>query len=302
MKKIVIILTLIMMLAFAGCANNGGDSDTNPPSFYGGSQGVIAEFEQMGLIDGGLETVWVNTDFPIYVTIKNKGEEIIEPNDLSVTIQGVDTELFNIGTPILTNQQRLEKVSELNQQGGEETINFGEAKLEQITGLFYDATFFASIIYKYKTFVNVPDVCFKYNYQDDSVCNLQGNKKVFSSGAPIIVNKVTQEPSGSRRIALTFEVENVGGGSVAPYNDEFNNLYNRLNFELTDGESTGITFDCTSAANPETATFNDKKTKIVCRSSELPEDTLFTRQVTLELSYQYKNLIDRKVRVRNEPN
>jgi len=75
-----------------------------------------------------------------------------------------------------------------------------------------------------------------------------------------------------------------------------------LKFELTEGEGNGIEFTCSSAGNPEIARFNDGKTSVTCRSNELADGTLFTKQVTLELSYKYKDLIQRTVRIRNEPN
>lgn len=303
MRKIILVLMVVAFMFVAGC-NQGGDSTktTETPTFYGGTQGVVAEFEQMGMEVDGIETVWVGTDFPVEVIVKNKGEENIDAQDLTVTIQGVDTTLFNIDNPVQQNTVVLDKVSELNDKGGEETLSFGNAKLNEISSLFYDANFFASVVYKYKTYAAVPKVCFKANYQDDSVCELEGDKKVYSSGAPIVVTSVTQKPSGTKRIAIEFDIENVGGGDVTTPNGEFNSLYNQLNFNLTEGQS-DITFTCTSAANPTTARFDqDEKTKVICKSSELPEGTLYTKQLTLELSYKYKDLISRTVRIKNEPN
>ncbi len=303
MRKTILILTIIAFLFVVGCTDSGSTTSANPPTFYGGSQGIIAEFGQMGMEMDGTETVWVGTEFPVEVTVKNKGEENIDVQDLSITIQGIDTDLFNMGNSLQQNTIVLEKISELNDRGGEETIPFGTASLNEISSLFYDADFFASVVYQYKTQAAVPKVCFKEDYQDESVCELDEIKQVYSSGAPIVVTSATQKPSGTKRIAVQFEVENVGGGDVTTVEGDFSNLYDKINFALTEGSTEDIPFVCTSAANVDTARFDSNGlTTIICKSAELPEGTLYTKQLTLELSYKYKNLIQRTVRIRNEPN
>lgn len=298
-KKSLLILSIIAVLVLAGCNNNSGDTPTSS-TFHGGTSGIISSFEPMGMEENGVQTVWVAKDFPVEVTVKNKGEETISPGRLKVTLQGVDTALFHIPNSVMTNVRELEKISETNEIGGEETIDFGDARLDSITGLFYDANFFATVEYDYKTYAAVPQVCFKYNYQDTSLCELTGAKTVFSSGAPVQVKTVTQDSGGSRKIALLFEVENVGGGHVAPPGQPFSNLYDKLQFQIAEGSTGDITFECESAGDPSIARFNDGKATIRCRSSELPDGTLYTKQVTLELSYVYKSILQQTVRIRNE--
>jgi hypothetical protein len=130
---------------------------------------------------------------------------------------------------------------------------------------------------------------------------MAGQKQVFSSGAPIQVKTVTEEQSGSKRIAITFDVENVGGGDVTVPGQEFSNLYDKMQFRIVEGGDGAVKFECESAGNPSIARFDsDGTAKIRCRSSELPEGTLYTKSVTLELAYTYKDVIQQTVRVRNE--
>lgn len=299
--KIFIVLSIIAMFALTGCTNNNNNGGGEmPPVFYGGTQGLVASFEQMGMAENDMEIVWVGKDFPVEVTLKNKGEENIAAGDAVVKIQGIDTNMFNIDNPVLSTTTDIEKVSEYNTYGGEETVDFGNARLDSVTGLFYDANFFASVEYEYKTHIAVPQVCFKSDYQSDELCNLNEAKQSFSSGAPIIATSVTQEPSGSKRLALIFNIENVGGGDVTPPGEEFSSLHNKFRFELVDGSSSDITWECTSSGDSEIGRFNDGIAKVRCRSSELPEGTLYTKQVTLQLAYRYRDVIQRTVRIRNE--
>ena len=300
MKKIKGIL-IVMMLVFVlyGC-EEGSDQPTTE-TFMGGTRAIDARFEQMGTFQDNVEYVWVGESFPVDVTINNVGEQEIPENELEVTIYGVDTDLYNIDYPNMHNPNIIMPKTEFNQLGGMETISFGTAMLEEVTGSFVDANFNARIEYPYKTYIAVPNVCFKENIRDTSLCEVQGNKQFSFSGAPIIVSKVSQEPYGADRVALTFEVENRGSGRAKAEGEEFSELRDTVNFELVEGP-TNIEMSCSSMGNENFARLNNGRGTINCRSEPLPEDTLFENQVTLELSYTYRENIQKTLKIRNEPN
>ncbi|MGM5484643.1 MAG: hypothetical protein ACQEP1_02105 [Nanobdellota archaeon] len=302
MKRLFIIMAIAAVMILSGCEGSGdGSSDVEPPVYYGGTQGVIANFEVMGTDVNGVQTVWEGEEFPVEITVKNKGEEDISPGDLNVTIQGIDTKMFGIDDPVKSNQEELEKVSEYNERGGQETISFGNAMLEDVGGLTHEADFFATVKYDYKTYVSVPSVCFKGDYRDDSLCKLDEKKEVFASGAPLTVKKVKQQPGGSKQITLIFNVENVGGGEVARPGKEFNSMHNKFEFEMTEGNDENVGFDCSSSGSGNVSRLNDGKAKIRCKSDQLDKDDLYTKQVTLELSYKYKDIIQKSLVIRDNP-
>jgi hypothetical protein len=299
--KIIIMLSLLMIVLF-GCGENNNNNQPNAGTFIGGTKGIEAKFEQMGTVETGIESVWVGESFPVEVTVRNAGEYEIPEQNLIVTILGIDTDLYNLPYTNNHNFYPIESKSELNPLGGEESISFGTAVLEQMTGLYVQANFNARIEYPYETYVAVPKTCFKYNLRDSSLCSPVGEKSASSSGAPIVATKVTQESGGSKRIALRFEIENKGGGRAIADENTFSENYDTINFELTEGGSNEIQFECTSLGNNNVARLTGGKGTIICKSTELPEDTLYEKQVTLKLSYTYRESIQKSLRIRNEPN
>jgi len=300
MKKISV-LSLILGIAIILVGCQGGTSDTPSKSPYiGGNQGVVASFEPMGIVEDGINTVWTGETFPVQVTVKNKGEVDIASdlvaNHLTVSLKGVDISLFGIEATAATkfNTAVLEGLSEFNKLGGEETLQFkNDAKVTALKTPYYDADFYANVDYDYKTYAAVPKVCFKQDQRDETICDISGTKTVYSSGAPIKVTSVREDPAGSNTIALTFDVENVGGGRVTKIGEDFNPRYDKTNFSFSDADWT-----CTSAGSSTEARLVDGKTQIRCKSTALPADTLYTKQVILTLNYKYRTVIQQALRVK----
>jgi hypothetical protein len=75
----------------------------------------------------------------------------------------------------------------------------------------------ANICYDYTTYSR-GIVCIKDNVlestQDSTICTLSGPKDVKSSGAPVHVTSLTENPLGRNKIQVTFTVENVGTGQI----------------------------------------------------------------------------------------
>ncbi len=295
MKKIITIFGILLLITIVGCADEGGTPVKT--SFIGGSQGIVADFELMGLEEQGVETVFEDEAFDVVVTLKNKGEANVETGKVNVALKGIDTALFFTTYSDKTNIAQLEKVSEFNELGGEEEINFGQAKLVSIpAGSYYDAEFFGFIEYDYTTYINVPKVCFKENLNDETVCDVSGTKTVHSSSAPIQVRNVKEDAAGNKRIALVFEVENVGGGKSKLQTDtEFSTRYDKVDFTLSETD-----WDCKSGGNADEAKFVDNKATIRCISPTLETGTLFTKQVTMNLDYTYRDVIQKTVRVKEK--
>lgn len=299
MRKIKgLIIAIMLVFVLYGCQAETENSTTD--AFMGGTRAIDAKFEQMGTFENGVEYVWIDESFPIDVTVNNVGEELIPAQSLEVTIYGVDTEMYGMEFHQNHNTYEIEPKTKFNPLGGEQTITFGLAKLEFFSGNQLPVEFNARIEYPYKTKVAVPNVCFKEDLRDSSLCNPVADRRFSFSGAPIIVTKVTQETSGSNRIGLRFEIENRGGGSAAAEDIAMTERSDSINFQLIEGNEP-IGWECNSRGNPEYATLTGGKGTIFCRSDELPVGTLYEKQLTLELSYTYRENIKRKIIIRNEP-
>lgn len=288
-----------MVLFLAGCA--GEDEGAQIASvFQGGSQGVVANFEPFGIQEGGIYEIYDTESFPIEIIVKNKGEEDIAPGDLLIRLKGINLADFeNIPSDAKGNERMIEKISEFNQAGGEEIIDFtpaAEARYKhRITG-YYQPDIFATIEYKYKTRAIVPKVCFKEDLTDTSVCEVKENKEVFVSGAPVIVRSVKEDMAGRGVIVLTFEIENSGGGKVTKTGEEFDSRYGQLGFNMK--TDPGM-WECRSAGRENEARLIDGRATVTCRlRTPLEAGTLYTKQMELELSYVYQTVIQENIKIK----
>ncbi|MBW2999798.1 hypothetical protein KY339_03925, partial [Candidatus Woesearchaeota archaeon] len=215
--KLFLLITALALALLVGC-RPAEDTTPSVSPYIGGSQGIVVNFEDFGIVEEGIATIYEGETFPVEITLKNKGEEDVAAGALQIMLKGISLADFEGLTSPKTNEDLLEKVSEFNLQGGEDTVDMGDARyLPEILTSFYLVDVFAEIVYPYKTHVAVPKVCFKEDLLDPSVCTVDESKEVFSSGAPIKVTKVEEKRAGTGLIALEYQVENVGGGQVTKH-------------------------------------------------------------------------------------
>jgi len=298
-KHLAIILLLIAAVFLTACEE--GEVETGPSPYMGGNKGLEAEFETMGIEEGGIDTIYEEETFPIQVVLKNKGEYAIQPGEVEVNIHGIPLADFSgISTGTLQNTEEIEEVSEINEDGGEIIIDFGQdvAYIQEVPGTFYDINVFASYTYRYETFASVPNVCFKENLRDDRVCDVDESKKVFSSGAPIQVQSVVEKPAGAGLISLEFEIENVAGGRSTIPTLEFSTQYDQLAYVIEPATEQDK-WTCTAGGRENQARLVDGQAIIRCRlKNPLEQDALYTKAIGLTLIYDYRDIIQETVRIR----
>jgi len=304
-KKIISLLLIVFMLALVGC--KGGEKKVEAPEspYIGGSKGLVAKFENMGIYNEktNIEEIFEGETFPIEITLKNKGEQDILPGDVVVSLKGILLSDFSgiVANGTLTNEEKIEKVSEYNKEGGELTLDFtpegGARYLVNLSGSHYDISVFAEVVYNYKTYAAVPKVCFKEDLQDESVCDVEEEKAVFSSGAPIQVKKATEKRAGTGKIAVEFEIENIGSGDVTKPDEDFDSRYDQLAFYPNED-----IWECKSSGKINEGRFDsDGKMIVVCRLKEpMPKGTLYTKELDLTLDYKYKELIHHQLRINEQ--
>jgi len=300
-KYIFALFAISLFVLIIGCEE---EIETGIPTpFIGGTQGLTAEFEPIGVVEEGEYAVYEDELIPISIVFRNKGEELVDVGNLKVELKGILIDDFSgIVAGVLTNTNRIEEVSEFNPEGGEEIIDFtptGGAKyLQEIPGAYYTITPYIEYVYKYKTRATVPEVCFKENLRDERLCVVRERKEVFSSGAPVQVQSAEEDTAGTGRVVLIFEVENVGGGDVAVPNGEFRPDYGQIRYIL-EPITERANWQCTAAGRENEARLIDGRATIRCRLlNPLPKNALYTKEIGLTINYDYRDVIQERIRIK----
>jgi hypothetical protein len=302
-KKHIFALFVLSLLILITACEEEEKLEGIPEPFVGGSQGIIAEFEEIGLIEEGEYSFFEDELIPIQINFKNKGEAPVVIGDLKVELKGILIQDFSgIVSGVLTNTEIIEEVSEFNPDGGEIIIDFtptgGASYLQEITGTHYTINPFIIYTYSYSTEALVPEVCFKEDLRDISLCNVKEKKQVFSSGAPVQVISVEEETAGTAKIRLIFEVENVGGGEVTTPGAEFNPSYGQIAYRLEPITERPY-WECISGGRQNEAKLMGGKATIICRLlNPLPKDALYTKAIGLTINYDYRDVIQEKIRIK----
>jgi hypothetical protein len=304
MKKTYIfaIFAISLLVLITGCGE-GEVEESIPELFIGGSQGLVAEFEEIGYIEEGEYSVYEDELIPIAILFRNRGEELVEVGNLIVELKGILINDFSgIVSGVVTNSERIEEISEFNPDGGETIVDFtpigGANYLQEVTGTHYTINPYIEYKYRYKTKVLVPEVCFKEDLRDERLCNVRESKDVFSSGAPIQVTSVEEETAGAGKIVLTFEVDNVGGGDVTMPGAEINPSYGQIRYQL-EPASERTKWECTAAGRTNEARLMGGRATIRCRLlNPLPGDALYTKAIGLSIDYDYRDVIQQSIRIK----
>lgn len=290
MRKIIALMALAIFLV--GC-----EAEQQPiqPSFIGGTQGLVLTFEDFGVLEEGIPSVYSTENFPVIVNVKNKGEHDLEAGDLSIRIKGISLQDFQGIIEEQKNSQRVEGISEFNRNGGEIDINFAPSKARYslpVVGAYQPFEIYADATYNYKTKLVIPQVCFKEDLRDTSVCNVKEAKQFFVSGAPITVTSVEEDTAGQGIIALKITVTNPGGGKATILGGEFDSRYNKFSFTTPEG------FECTSAGSRTEARFVEESTEIRCKLIQpLEKGASYVKPVSIELNYKYQQTILKPIRI-----
>lgn len=253
-------------------------------TFIGGSKGIVARFEPMGVTtDGTSQAIFNDESFPIIITLNNKGEYDIPSNTLSTTIKGISSSDFKGITFQLTNSETVNKITSTNINGGEIKINHGLGKLEEnrikdrnvITAGIY-----ADIIYPYNTIIKIKDECLKNN------CNSSNSKNFIQSGAPIQIESLSINNN-----VLTLSVINSGNGETTTSSQDFDYRYNK--FEI----KTENNLICNKETNSIATFGSDNKITITCTPKT---GSLTSNDDTITLTYKYKQTISTDLVIKNK--
>lgn len=311
----IVILSMIFSLG-AQCSAGGKKAASTENPFYQSNEGLAVELQPLGTVRpkeaGGNEVIYQSDSMSVEVEIQNKGEAPVEANEVELFIEGIaqgDFPSLNGITTPLSNKQKIPGVSQMLPQGGYDTVNFGSSPFSGNIGNFYDANIYIRMVYPYWTRIIIPQVCFKEDPRDDTVCNLEGSKVAYSSGGPLQVTKVTQRTYGRGKILLEIGIKNVGGKfnaqavgrgrSKSQNSPVFSNLYD----EARIAEVKAVhPFSCTSRGRRDVVRMTQYEGIIRCVLDQpLPKRTVFTSPVEIKLDYDYESKISKIVRILIDP-
>ena len=303
-SKIIIISFLIVSLfVITSCSGDDGPVQTNN-AFIGGTQGVVGYFEEFGVPEDGIFTIFDTESFPLRVKLINKGEYELQPTDVTVELLGPAQSELGTSVPSfeLPNVEIIDDISELVPEGGEETISFSDDAMfiTPITG-FADRQWFANIEYKYQTYVIIPEVCLKEDLTDNRVCQVKEPKTFFVSGAPVIVTSVEESTAGRGIMALKIRVSNVAGGRVTKIGEDFDATRETFSFSID--APNAAEWECKSGGKVNEGRLVNGQAEIICKLvTPLAEDFIGTKQVSLTLDYLYRDLIQETLRIKESSN
>lgn len=309
LNKWVLTVLVLSILIISGCSGGSKDVTLSNP-YMGGSQGIVANFEPMGVSSSGAsQSIFSDEDFPVQIAVKNKGEFSLPTGAVRTTLKGISPRDYQGLSFSMQNNQLIEKISETNLKGGETTIDHNKGKLNpNVMGNInvITANLFADVVYPYESYVTVPKVCYKdvtSKTSQDEICQVDAALTLFSSGAPIRATSAKEQRSGKGLVSVEFTVENVGGGEAKVDNTkEFDIRYDEIGFAVSATTSNKADWECRSGGSTTTGRFgDDKKLIIICKlKTPIPSDQVYQSNLDLTLSYVYKSIISTDLVIKNK--
>jgi hypothetical protein len=298
------VLAILIILIFsmgASCTSNQVQSVEAP--FHGGIEGLVMQFQQIGSVSdtGAKNEVWEDESWPLEVELDNKGEYTLPAHSVELEIKGISKSDFT-GIDFETdNPNEIDKVSDFMPDGGVDYVDFGNAKYTNLVGTYYDANIFVYATYPYETYINIPQVCYKENIRDTTVCDVDATKDAFASGGPMQVGSVRESYIGKGKIMLEIPIKNVQKGKAKAYkNDEFEPNFDQFAFQVNDPD-----WECSARGNYNVGRIThpngepeNEEVVIRCIDDNLEGGALYTKAVTLTLSYYYQDWVQQTVRIR----
>src|SRR3989344_2666340 len=301
MKKYLMIALIAVLLIFSGCAKKENEGKTT--TFYGGTGGVSIEFNKVAppsQFNKGQEV-------PVVVTLKNTGEYDIIAGNAKAQIYGINHEIFNLPKEYKATNGILRGKGDLNINGGEKEISFGNLKYNEEIINSREQQIMARVCYPYQTKTDVP-VCIKSSLSQEAgnaVCDISDEKvtKGTVSSAPIQVTSVTEKARGSNQIRFDIKIENKGTGNV--YADDVTceqlddnlikiNKKDKMSLEVIN--PIGVTCGFKSGEDSSNGIIElDNNIEVI--SCWIESEDTYTDTLRLTLSYMYTDTTSKQVTI-----
>ncbi len=307
MRRLIIVLMLVLLLL--ACKPGSKKTVQLEAPFEGGSQGLALDFQDLrkDVFDGGRDP------FDVIVKLDNKGEAFVKKEDVQVKLSGINPAEFSKGeADLMLNAP--DDVIELRKdpQG---SILPGQQVFVEFTGLNHKGIISgasaqfplrADVCYVYRT-KTVSELCVRDNLltpRTGGICEINADKQVYNSGAPVQVANFKEAARAKDKIGFTFEVKNVGTGSVFQRNSVCNRVdrknENRAYVIVVTGldglQCTGLE---TSGKGAEGFVTLYDGSKIVSCSQTISSRSDYEQLVNIETIYDYEQTVQSTITVKN---
>lgn len=303
------IAILILLTACKGGGKEGQTVDLSASPFIGGTTGVVADFVDFrkDVFDGGRDP------FDVVVKLENKGEYTVPASRVRVKISGMNPSEFGKLEEDLSKGPSDELVgTRLDAQGNvlpttPVFVEFtGLNHFSLISGAQVSYPLRADVCYTYATRA-VSKVCVRENIlapEPEGLCEINADKQVHNSGAPVQVGTVRQSARAKDKIGFSFEVANAAAGQIYERGStcdkssraKENRVYVIVNTGMPGLQCTGLSTTGTKAEG-FTTLFEGKK--IVTCTQAVTSRTDFEQQINVEVIYDYEEFKQTQITVKS---
>ena len=295
---IALIAILVLLTACAGGGKKGQTVDLSASPFIGGTTGIGADFADFRkeVFDGGRDP------FDVVVKLENKGEHTVPATMVHVKISGVNPAEFGKLEEDLIKSPPDELIeTRLDAQGNvlpttPVFVEFTDLNhFSPIAGAQVTYPLRADVCYTYQTEA-VSKVCVRENIlapEPEGLCEINADKPVFNSGAPVQVGIVKESARAKDKIGFSFEIANAGAGQIFERGSRCdkssrakeNRAYVIVDTGMPGLQCTGLSTTGTKAEG-FTTLFDGKK--IVTCTQTVSSRTDFEQQIDIEVVYDYE--------------
>src|SRR5574341_1498010 len=307
MRRLIVILMLLLLVVACKPSAKKGVSIESP--FLGGTQGLALDWQDFRkeVFDGGRDP------FDVTVKLENKGETLVRKENVKVKLSGINPAEFSKSEADLTLNAP-DDVIEMRKDpqgavlpGPPVFVEFvGLNHKSAITGASAQFPLRADVCYLYKTKA-VSKVCVRENLltpRAGGICELNEDKPVYNSGAPVQIANFKQSTRAKDKIGFTFEVRNAADGSIFERNTfcdrtqrkNENRVYVIIQTGLAGLQCTGFE---TTAGGAEGFLTLYGGSKIVSCSQGISTRSDFEQLVNIEAAYDYEQTVQTSLTVKS---
>ena len=299
---------ILAMLLLAACNEQTAVPVNIANPFIGGTEGLSISFQDLPpeVFDGG------TSPFDVVIRLENKGEALVSKENTRIRLSGINPLEFSKTTEQLSSSAPDDLIEVRKDAQGNriqpplvfaEFTNFNyKSKLAGASNQFIIR---ADACYQYKT-RSVSKLCVRENIlnpKPGGICEINGDKPSFSSSAPVQIGAFKESTRAKDKIGFTFEVINIGRGSVFGKNtvcdsnrQNENKVYLTITTSLPGLQCTGLESNPTGAQGPVTLYGGSK---IVSCTQPVSTSSDFEQIVTIEAVYDYEESTQTSLTVKN---
>lgn len=320
MKKILLVLSIVLMLFISGCTSStsGKKNGFELGSFNGGSDALSIEFAPASppekIRDQSLQP------FSVRLVVENLGEYDIPENSAYITLSGFNPADLGMTaaqtTSTLIGLRGFKKQGDSLIPGMKNPVAFDNLAYVNEVVSTMPITIFANICYPYQTKA-FAKICINGNTVPSidtkaQICEIEGDKQFANSGGPVKIENVKQYPAGSSSIRVQFDIVHTPsstdasvyepnsinsqcqiGGFSASSSDAY---FKRDKIKYTVNTSiSGLNCDATGTnTNVVTLTNNRYTVSCIQDTTNQPE---YENAMVVTLDYEYLDRISKSVQV-----